>query len=249
MLQTFSGATIKRVVDRSGAQVPEHAHDWPVLSIFVIGAYENRTELGRNFIDGPSAVLYRAGAAHQNTAAPSGFEQVEIEFDPAWLGCVRLPDAPVTQWLGGSAGKEARQLARICNSRQVSERQVRAAVRQFVERARNAPGLQVPAWVGTVARRVRGDTTVSIGDLARGVNRHPSWLGTAYRRAAGEGLLEMAARIRSEHAARLLRETDEAAASVAITAGFCDQSHMIRTFRRLLGRSPSAVRDDRRYFR
>ena len=32
-------------------------------------------------------------------------------------------------------------------------------------------------------------------------------------------------------------------------AGFCDQSHMSRVFRRVLGRSPSAVRDDRREFR
>ncbi|HLW73800.1 MAG TPA: helix-turn-helix domain-containing protein, partial [Gammaproteobacteria bacterium] len=78
---------------------------------------------------------------------------------------------------------------------------------------------------------------------------HPSWLGTAYRRAAGEGLMDAAARFRVEHAARLLRETDAALACIAMEAGFCDQSHMIRTFRRVLGRLPSAVREDRRQFR
>lgn len=35
MLHEFSGASIRRVVDRSGARVPEHAHDWPLLSLFV----------------------------------------------------------------------------------------------------------------------------------------------------------------------------------------------------------------------
>jgi AraC family transcriptional regulator len=88
-----------------------------------------------------------------------------------------------------------------------------------------------------------------VNDLAHALDLHPSWLGSAYRSATGEGLQETAARYRVEHAARLLRETDESYAAIAIDAGFCDQSHMNRTFRRLLGRTPSIVRDDRRSFR
>lgn len=61
--------------------------------------------------------------------------------------------------------------------------------------------------------------------------------------------METAARFRVERAARLLRETDHACAYIAHEAGFCDQSHMNRTFRRLLGRAPSEVRDDRGAFR
>jgi AraC-like DNA-binding protein len=52
-----------------------------------------------------------------------------------------------------------------------------------------------------------------------------------------------------ERAARLLRETDQPAAGIAAEAGFCDQSHVTRTFRHILGRLPSAVREDRRSFR
>lgn len=61
--------------------------------------------------------------------------------------------------------------------------------------------------------------------------------------------METAARFRLERAAHLLRETDQTAAGVALEAGFCDQSHMNRTFRRLLGRLPSEVRNDRSEFR
>jgi AraC family transcriptional regulator len=86
MLRNLGGATVRRVVDRSHAQVPEHAHDWPMLSVFVLGRYSNQTELGETAIAGPSLILYRAGAAHRNTVGSVGFEQIEIEFDPAWLG-------------------------------------------------------------------------------------------------------------------------------------------------------------------
>ena len=95
-----------------------------------------------------------------------------------------------------------------------------------------------------IHRRLRKDTTLAVDDLAREVGRHPSWLGTAYRKATGEGPMETAARFRVERAARSLRETNHACARIAHEAGFCDQSHMNRTFRRVLGRAPSEVRDD-----
>ncbi|MBI3677166.1 MAG: helix-turn-helix transcriptional regulator [Proteobacteria bacterium] len=219
-----------------------------MLSIFVIGDYVNQTELGETFIAGPSAILYRAGAAHCNSIGPAGFEQIEVEFDPAWLGRALVPSAPVSRWLGGRAGAEARTLARLC-AMEADEKQLRAAVQRFVERASSEPEHGSPSWVGTIARRLSEDTALRASDLAGEVRRHPSWLGTAYKRATGEGLLETAARFRIERAARLLRETDHPSACIAVEAGFYDQSHMSRTFRRVLGRLPSAVRKDRWNFR
>ncbi len=248
MHREFSGASIRRVVDRSGASVPEHAHDWPVLSLFVIGGYSNRTEIGETFIATPSAILYRAGAAHRNTVASTGFEQIEVEFDPAWLGCHCLPDVPVARWIGGRAGAEARTLVRVC-SQETDEERLRAAVRRFVELASREPERRSPRWLGAVTRRLSENTSLTVDELAGEVRRHPSWLGTAYKLATGEGVLQAAARLRVEVAVRLLRETDLSCAHIAADAGFCDQSHMNRAFRRVLGRPPSVVRDDRRNFR
>jgi len=248
MLQELSGASVRRVIDRSHARIPEHAHDWPVLSIFVLGRYSNQTELGEAEIAGPSAILYRAGAAHRNIVGPAGFEQIEIEFDPAWLGHSLIPDAPVSQWLGGRTGAEARTLARLCGQ-EVEEKQLRAILQRFLQTARSLTAPDPPGWVAKARQRLSEETSLRAGDLAGEMMRHPSWLGTAYRRATGEGLMEAAARFRLERAARLLRETDQPGVCIALEAGFCDQSHMNRTFRRLLGRLPSEVRDDRSDFR
>jgi len=248
MLYQFSGATVRRTIDRSGAEVPEHAHDWPLLSLFVIGGYSNQTELGERFIADPSAVFYAAGAAHRNRAGADGFEQIEIEFDPAWLRSVHLPHAPVLRWVGGHGGAEAQALAALCNH-DASEQQVLAALRRFLESAPSASEARRPDWLDDVTRHLRAEPASKVSELAREAGLHPSWLGTAYRRAAGEGLRDAAARFRVERAARLLRETDSPLSSVAMDAGFCDQSHMIRAFRRMLGRLPSAVREDRRHLR
>jgi AraC family transcriptional regulator len=248
MLRRFSGATVRRVIDRSDARVPEHAHDWPVLSIFILGRYLNETELGETLIAGPSAILYQAGAAHRNAIGPVGFEQIEIEFDAAWLGRALMPATPVSRWLGGYVAAQARSLARLCVL-EADEERFRAAVRRFVQSANTRAMRELPSWVHVIHRQLRDDTTLAVNDLAREVGRHPSWLGTAYRRATGEGPMETAARFRVERAARSLRETNHACAYIAHEAGFCDQSHMNRTFRRSLGRTPSEVRDDRAVFR
>jgi AraC family transcriptional regulator len=248
MLRSFSGACVRRVIDRSHSYVPEHAHDWPLLSLFVIGSYLNETEVGEHFIAGPSAVFYRAGARHRNTTAAVGFEQIEIEFDPSWLGRRLLPQLPVMLWIGGRVGREARSLAHVCEA-ESSENRFRAALQGFLQVASPEPKREPASWIGTITRHLREDTTLKVSGLAIEARRHPSWVGSAYRQVVGEGLQQAAARFRVERATQLLRETDQALGAIALEAGFCDQSHMNRTFRRVLGRSPAAIREDRRAFR
>lgn len=247
VLHKFSGALVRRTIDRSGARVPEHAHDWPLLSLFTLGAYTSHTETDERFIGGPSAVLYAAGAAHRNTAGPEGFEQVEIEFDPAWLGPGRLSAVPVQRWSGGRGGAEAWALARLC-AQALTEQDLRAALRRFLQITSPAHPPR-PRWFDAVTGRLRHDPASKVAGIAQEMGLHPSWLGTAYRRAAGEAIGAAAARFRVERAARLLRETALPFTRIALDAGFCDQSHMIRTFRRVLGRLPSAVRADGEHLR
>jgi len=54
----------------------------------------------------------------------------------------------------------------------------------------------------------------------------------------GDGL----GRRRVEQAAALLRRSDRKLVDIALASGFCDQSHMNRCFRAVLGRTPVAVR-------
>ncbi len=247
LLKSFSGAKVTRVIDRANARVPEHSHDWPVACLFVIGAYTNHTELGEIAIAGPSTILYRAGAAHRNDVSSAGFEQIEIEFDPAWLGCSHR-GAPVRRWLGGSIGASAKSLARQCDQG-LTEETLRTGLRRLMEGGAADTFRPPPRWVSLVDRRLRANTATSVAALAEEIGRHPSWLGAAYKLSQGEGILETAARFRVERAARLLRETDLTLAKIASEAGFCDQSHMNRILRRVLGRTPSAVRRERQSLR
>ena len=51
---------------------------------------------------------------------------------------------------------------------------------------------------------------------------------------------------RIEHAQKMLRNTDLPMSEIALSAGFSDQSHLARHFRRVTGVSPGAVRWEQR---
>lgn len=80
------------------------------------------------------------------------------------------------------------------------------------------------------------------GLIANTLDRHPAWLARAYRAWRGEGLMETLRRRRVERATLQLRESAVGLAEIAAECGFCDQSHMNRVFRAVLGRTPLEVR-------
>jgi AraC family transcriptional regulator len=245
ILHRFTGAIVRRTIDPSRATVAEHAHDWPMLSLYVMGGYRNITECGEHDIAGPSFVFYRRGAAHRNDIGDAGFEQLEIEFDPDWFGVSPLPREPVLLRIGGRGGACARKLAAVCASG-LTEEYLRHAVRGLLS---SAESNDVPGWIAEVDAALRDDPSRRIGELAGDIGVSAAWIGPAYRRGTGQSIKESAARLRVERAARLLRESDDGLASVAMQTGFCDQSHMNRLFGRVLGRSPRAVRQERLGFR
>ena len=249
-LRSFGGARASRIVDGGHARIPEHAHPWPVLSIYVSGAYTNQSGRGEARVAYPSAMFYAAGEAHENVADRYGLEQIDIEFDPAWLGRSALRiDHPVRLWAGGAVAPAARALGALWSSGDISEAKLAEATGRFLEFAAQAPEVRRPRWLPAVLRHLQTDPSVQAKDLARSLDLNPAWLAQAYRAAMGEGLRQTSARLKVEAASALLRTSDAPAAEIALDAGFCDQSHMIRAFRSVLGRTPSQVRSEWRPWR
>lgn len=244
-LRRLSGATALRVMDGGHARISEHAHQWPVLSIYVSGSYINHSGRGETSLASPSIIFYAAGEPHANVVHEHGLEQIEIEFDAAWIGRAAMGRlCPVRLWTGGAVALAARKLGSLWSREDVPEPELLRATRSFLDFAAHAPEVPSPAWMPTVLRRMRADTSITAEGLARDLGMNPAWLAQAYRAAMGEGLRQTAARWRVETASAILRSSDAPAAQIALEAGFCDQSHMIRAFRGVLGRTPSQVREN-----
>jgi AraC family transcriptional regulator len=223
-------------------RIPAHRHDWPVLTLYRMGAYREEADGGeRAALDGPSIVFQPAGAAHADEIGEEGLETLAMTFDPAWLTQEARHALPRrTCWRpGGSLSAASRRLASVWLS--TDEAAIKFETSRFLLAmfAASAPPPR-PAWADRVEQALGAEVPTS--SIAEELGRHPAWIARAYRAWRGEGMVETVRRRRVEHAVVRLRSATSPLADVAAECGFCDQSHMNRAFRAVLGRTPAEVR-------
>jgi AraC family transcriptional regulator len=85
---------------------------------------------------------------------------------------------------------------------------------------------------------------LSLEVLAQQIGFSPYHFARLFRQTTGESPHQFVLRQRIERAQRLLKETDIPLAHVAIESGFADQSHLTQVFKRHLGLTPRAYRQD-----
>jgi AraC family transcriptional regulator len=82
----------------------------------------------------------------------------------------------------------------------------------------------------------------SAAEIATAVGVHPGHLARAFRVQYGDSLGGYARKLRLEWAAERLVRTEDPLAGLAFEAGFVDQSHFTRAFKRRFGLTPARYR-------
>lgn len=237
-----------RVMHAPHQRISEHRHDWACLTLPVIGSYLEVQEGGFTLVEGPSVVLHPPGAFHADTIGARGLETISMQLDPSWLaapGLLRRLGGSRT-WLGGPVPVLARKLAGVWQEPSRSESEIARATSAFLHAASLCPQQLRPSWFDQAASALAGGQPGSTRLLARQLGLNAAWLTRAYRAHAGEGMQETLRRKRVEAAVAFLRDPRSSLAEVAAAAGFCDQSHMNRSFRAVLNRTPAEVRTEQR---
>jgi AraC family transcriptional regulator len=132
----------------------------------------------------------------------------------------------------------------------------------FVDAVTIALGLQLIYQAGTTAHRrersrgglapsvrrrvldlmdARPDTRLTIDALAREAGLSPAHFARAFKESMGRAPHQHLVALRLERARRLLDAPDAALADVAFRAGFADQAHFTRFFKRQFGVTPGTL--------
>ena len=121
------------------------------------------------------------------------------------------------------------------------------AVRERQGRQPEAPralGRLAPWQINRVVAHIESNLggNIQARDLATLVNLSTSHFFRGFKASVGLTPFEYVSQRRVELALKLMRTTNEPLSQIAVQCGLCDQSHLCRLFRRLVGQTPDAWR-------
>lgn len=120
-------------------------------------------------------------------------------------------------------------------------------LRRYARRSTPNRGLSRRQW-HAVIDFINGNLALnpSLSDLAAVAGLGTTTFKLLFKQSVGTPVHQYVIRCRVEYAANLLSRSSAQLNEVALKAGFFDQSHMARCFRRVLGVTPAAVTRERR---
>ncbi|MDQ0645675.1 helix-turn-helix transcriptional regulator [Microbacterium murale] len=226
---------------------PMHAHDdWAVLLIDS-GAVAYELDRGRHHALPDAVTILPPGVPHDGRSATkgAGFRKRVLYFESAWLPESAPSAAAVRPTLDGADVLEAVRAIHdaLTEPAELLEAEHAALVLQdrVLERL-HAPA-DAPADA-PLARRLRDllegrvQEAFTIADAAAQLGAHPSHMTRAFTHAYGMPPHRYLISRRVDHARRLLVDGWRVA-DAAASAGFHDQAHLTRHFRRILGTTPA----------
>jgi AraC family transcriptional regulator len=103
-----------------------------------------------------------------------------------------------------------------------------------------------PPWLAEARSLLhdRYSDPLRLGEVASLVGVEPARLARTFRRAFGEPMAAYLRKLRVHAAAARLSDSDEPISRIAVDVGFADQSHLTRSFARVLGTTPARFRKD-----
>lgn len=225
--------------------VDEHQHAASYFSLLLEGAYEERGD-GFDLRYEPYTLVFHAACTPHadRMLAPSRFFAVDLL--PRWenviaeLGGAR---AHVFELSGGDPVWLVLRLYREFLARtDAAESTVEALVYELCAHVakRTADEPAEPPWLAHADLTVRNGfrDPLDLRKLAAGAGVHPTHLCRVYRRFRGHTISDAVIGARVQYVARRLADSNDSLAQIAADAGFTDQSHMTKVFKRITGSPP-----------
>ncbi|MBV8331409.1 MAG: helix-turn-helix transcriptional regulator [Candidatus Eremiobacteraeota bacterium] len=180
---------------------------------------------------------------------PAGSEHADAYLEPTACVSVALPaagDAAVTIVADDEFPALARRLSHELDATDsaaalATESLCAAIAGRFGSRQRFDVR---PRWIARVRERLEEQLArpPSLTALARDVERDVSHVATTFRRSYGKTIGEFVRDARLWRCLRSLEDRSASLSEVALQAGFADQSHFGRYFKRRFGMTPGAYR-------
>ena len=233
----------------SGYDQPKFDPELPYLAVVLEGALVKSFPRRSHVLAGGTAMTIPAGAGHTAQFGPAGARIVLVTLasgDETAAVVDRLAELRGRElvWLAWRLAAELRAAdAAAPLAAEGFALELLAATTRETERARGRR--RPPAWLASAEEllRARVRERVALGELAQAAGVHPAHLARSFRSHYGVSVGEYGRRLRLAWAATELARGERPLAEIALEAGFADQSHFTRVFKRHVGSTPSQYRE------
>ena len=235
----------------SFASLPRHAHEYACVVFVLSGSFQERFDAHERTGEPGMVIVRPAGEPHADRYLRAGGRCLNIELSPRWVAEART-QLPV---LDRSAAFHSNSLAifgrrlqeELTHPDDLSPLAIESLMMSMLvesaraERRSTAGG---PSWLQRVKERIQDDLSarVTLEELATEAGVHPVHLATTFRRFYGITVASYLRQLRIEYAWRDPLGSDAPIAAIALDAGFADQSHFGRVFKRASGMTPAEYR-------
>lgn len=246
-------AVLTETIHAAGMELPRHEHASANVNFVLQGEFGGRVQREEYRCRAGSVLVKPGGVAHSDrygAVATHGLI-VEIPLDP-----LAAPDRAAggleDVWyseaaaVAGVGWRLYRELLQPDSATPLMVQNLVAELLDLVdgERALEVVSRRQPPWLRRMRERLDCcGSNVDLDELVLEAGIHRRHLMRAFRRYVGCSIGEYLRRGRVRRAQRLLAETPTPLARVAVEAGFYDQSHFARVFRRTTGLKPREYRN------
>jgi AraC family transcriptional regulator len=248
--QVCAGLSLTETRHPAGARLPRHCHERAYFCLIRRGTYREDYGSRQRFCRPHMLAFHPPMEVHAEHVDGEEVRSFNIEINASWARGFPGGSLPLDQPFDCSAGPAVGLAVRILDEFEHFDASSALIVEGMMLELlgvcdRQARGEAAPPrWLRSVSDLLRERCTDpwSLADVAADAGVHPGYLASAFRRHFGCTIGEFIRRQRIALACRALAEGDAPLADVALLAGFADQSHFTRTFKRQLGLTPAAYR-------
>jgi AraC family transcriptional regulator len=232
-----------------GAFLPWHRHEESYLTFVLAGGYRERSSGRTRACGARTLVLHPAGDTHEDDFAERPTRCLNVVLDASFTS--RLGDAADPLHRGDvvdtpeASAISARLAAEVRRADSASGMIVEGLLLELfgVLSRRGAEDGDAPPWLAeahSIVQR-RCCEKLALADVAAAVGVHPVHLARAFRSRYGVSVGERIRELRLQSAREQL-DQGVGLATVAVQAGFTDQSHFTKAFTRAHGVGPGEYR-------
>ena len=233
----------------AGSRLPRHSHEHAYFCLNFGGKYTESYGRRRRTCRNGMLVFHPPGECHAEDH-DSDVASLNVELNGAWMRRIAELVAPLDQpaEFGGdpvaAAGVEIlRELRRNDHDSVLAIEGLTFEILAASAGARDAVDKRAPRWLRDACDLLNARMgAVSLRAIAAEANVHPVHFAATFRRFLGCSVGEYQRRRRFDYARQKLADRDLTLAQIAVDAGFADQSHLTRTFKRFSGITPSRYR-------